>query len=156
MLTAVFKLVVVSEIDATQSSDKHTEGKFTNIAAILRINGIFTAFFVFVFMNQQVTSWFWLFMKKKSQMLGFLGHDIKLHLMVRLKFWSSGENGMHLHGYYSQIHFDLEWQYFLESHLRVKLISLKLFIFKKAICKIKSLKKRHKKYKYECTRNKIL
>ena len=36
------------------------------------------------------------------------GYDAKLYLM-KLQFWRSGQCGVFLYYYYSQIHFDLEW-----------------------------------------------
>ena len=33
-------------------------------------------------------------------------HDTKLHLIVKLQSWSSGECGVTLHWHYSQIQFD--------------------------------------------------
>ena len=35
-------------------------------------------------------------------------HDTKLHLMVKLQFWRSGECGIPLHYHYSQVHSDSE------------------------------------------------
>ena len=36
---------------------------------------------------------------------GGLGYDTKLHLMVNIQFWRSGECGVH----YSQIHTDIKY-----------------------------------------------
>ena len=38
-----------------------------------------------------------------------LGYDTKLHLMLRLHFWRSGEFGLPNNCYYSHIHSDPDW-----------------------------------------------
>ena len=38
-----------------------------------------------------------------------LGHNTKLHLMVRFQFWKSGEFEVLLHYHYSQVYSDWEW-----------------------------------------------
>ena len=70
-------------------------------------------------------------------------YDIKLHLMVRLRFWGSGECALLLHCHYSQFYTDLESFYLLGCNLWVKLICLKVLIFDRTVCKKKKKKRTH-------------
>ena len=47
-------------------------------------------------------------------------YGTKLYLTVRLQFWSSQVFEVPFHCHYSHVHSDLEWLYFLESHLWIK------------------------------------
>ena len=61
-------------------------------------------------------------------------YDTKLHLMVRLKFWSFEEYGVPpRHYHYSQVHF-CSGSMFLGSHQWVKYIFWKLLILDKYKC----------------------
>ena len=62
--------------------------------------------------------------RQDSPQKGCPEYDTKLHLMVKLYFWSSEERVVALHCHYSQFHSDPEWLHLLESHQWFKYIYL--------------------------------
>ena len=84
--------------------------------------------------------------KEGSPKVWCLRYDTKLHLMVRLLFWRSGEYGVTLHCHYTQVHPNLEWLYLFRSHLGVKFIC-KLFEYMTSFNDMQNLKKLQQKCK---------